>query len=115
MRQVTVFAEDEMAVGDKHAVSVAGWPLLVARLAEGYRAVLNRCSHVAAALDGGRVRRGQIQCPKHGAIFDLTDGHCIGGAYQPLRTFEVRLDGGMVVIEVPDEDPTVHDMPVPGL
>ena len=115
MRRVALFAEDTLAANAKRAVMAEGWPLLVARLPEGYRAVLNRCSHVAAALDGGRVRRGQIQCPKHGAMFDLTDGRCIGGAYQPLRTFPVTIDDGQVVVQVPDEAPTVHDLPVPGI
>ena len=110
-----MFAEDALAAGEKRAVSAEGWPLLVARTPEGYRAVLNRCSHVAAALDGGRFRRGQIQCPKHGALFDLSDGRCIGGAYQPLRTFSINVESGNVVVEVPDEAPSAEDMPVLGI
>lgn len=115
MRQITLFPVDRLAAGTSQAVDAAGWPILIARLPEGYRAVLNRCSHVAAALTEGRVRRGNIQCPKHGAMFDLGDGRCIGGAYSPLRTFTVSEAGGMVIVEVPDEDPTIDDMPVPGI
>lgn len=115
MRQIELFAADEMEDGASRAVDVAGWPVLVARLPDGYRAVLNRCSHVAAALTEGRVRRGNIQCPKHGAMFNLTDGRCVGGAYAPLRIFPIAERDGMVVVEVPDEDPTVNDLPAPGI
>lgn len=113
--KVPVFTVDHLEPGSSEAVDAAGWSVLIARLPEGYRAVINRCSHVAAALAGGRVRRGAIQCPKHGAMFDLGDGRCIGGAYQPLRTFAVSEADGMVVVDVPDGPPTVHDLPVPGL
>lgn len=115
MRRITLFPVDQLAAGAIEAVDAAGWPILVARLPEGYRAVLNRCSHVAAALTEGRVRRGNIQCPKHGAMFDLNDGRCVGGAYAPLRIFAIDESDGMVVVEVPDEDPTVDDLPVPGI
>ena len=112
---MTIFLSDHLAPGESEVVDVAGWSVLVARLPEGYRAVLNRCSHVAAALGGGRVRRGNIQCPKHGAMFNLTDGHCIGGAYLALRVFAVSEEDGTVIVEVPDRAPTVDDLPVLGI
>lgn len=113
--RVATIPTDHLSLGTCEAVDAAGWPVLIARVAEGHRAVLNRCSHVAAALDGGRVRRGNIQCPKHGAMFSLTDGGCVGGAYAPLRTFAVSEEDGRVVVEVPDVPPTADEMPVPGL
>jgi nitrite reductase/ring-hydroxylating ferredoxin subunit len=36
--------------------------------------VENRCSHREEKLTGGRIRRGQIMCPVHGARFDLRTG-----------------------------------------
>lgn len=110
--QITLFGEDRLRPNDSLAVEAAGWPLLVTRLADGYRAVLNRCSHAGSRLDGGRVRNGTILCPRHGARFSLTDGACIGGPYQPLRTFTVAVIAGQVVAEVPDERPRVDELPV---
>ncbi|WP_439534958.1 Rieske (2Fe-2S) protein [Polymorphobacter sp.] len=114
MPRVTLFAVDHLAVNASQPVSAAGWPVLVARLAEGHRAILDRCSHAAAALSGGRVRRGNIQCPLHGALFSLADGSCVGGAYRPLRTFPTGEDDGLIWVEVPDEAPSADDLPLPG-
>jgi len=115
LRRAELFAADHLQPGEMEAVDAHGWPVLVARLPDGYRAVLNRCSHVAAALDGGRIRRGAIQCPKHGAMFNLENGHCIGGAYQPLRIFPAGVADGAVFVDVPDEAPTINDLPVVGI
>ena len=113
MPRVALFASDHLAPGATTAVVAAGWPVLVARLPDGYRAVLNRCSHAAAALTAGRVRRGNIQCPLHGALFSLADGKCVGGSYRPLRVFPLGEDDGQLWVEVPDTAPGPTELPVP--
>ena len=61
--------------------------------------VHNYCSHMVHNLTGGRIRRGQIVCPVHGARFDLATGAVCGKpAILPIRTYKVReLDGKIEV------------------
>lgn len=99
--------------GMVEAIQVAGWPVVLARVDGVVRATINRCTHAAAAfVPGGRVRRGVLMCPAHGARFDMTDGRCIGGLYRALRTFPCREAEGWIEVEVPDHAPTPDEMPV---
>jgi anthranilate 1,2-dioxygenase ferredoxin subunit len=112
MIRVDLFPSDQLALGGIAAVTADGWPVLITRLPEGYRAILDRCSHGAAALSGGRVRRGNIQCPLHGALFNLADGTCVGGTYMPVRTFAIGEDAGTVWVDVPSSAPGADELPI---
>jgi hypothetical protein len=75
-------------------------------------ALNDRCTHAASRLSSGRIRRGAIMCPLHGARFDLADGRCIGGAYPAVRQFDLRVVDGMVEIAVPARPPGMDETPV---
>jgi len=43
-----------------------------------------------------------VTCPWHGSQFDLDTGQVMRGpAVAPVRTYSARLDGGVLVVEVP--------------
>lgn len=109
---VTVVAEADFPEDGKFAATLNGWHVLVARTDDGFHAYNDRCPHAASALSGGRVRRGAIMCPLHGARFDLTSGQCIGGTYPALRRFEVRVHDGQVEVALPATPPNMEDLPV---
>ncbi|WP_179046135.1 Rieske (2Fe-2S) protein [Sphingobium lactosutens] len=111
---VPLLPEGELAVGQIRAFTVNGWPVIVTRSATGLRALLNRCSHAATALEGGRVRRDFIICPLHGAQFDLATGACLSPTrYPTIRTFPLAVAGGMIAVQVPDTQPTAEELPIP--
>ena len=87
------------------AVTLNGWPIALCRSRQTVFAVLDRCSHALSDLSSGRVRRGSISCPLHGARFDLQTGRCIGAAYLPLRTFDTRVVEGRIEVAVPETPP----------
>ena len=66
-------------------------------------AIEDRCSHDDGPLCHG-VWDGEsctIACPRHGASFDLRTGRALSlPAYLPARTFPVRVDDGIVKVEV---------------
>jgi anthranilate 1,2-dioxygenase ferredoxin component len=107
-----LIAEQDFPDDGKIASKIAGWYVLVARTADGLFAVNDRCTHQAALISNGRIRRGMIMCPLHGARFDVTTGACVGGAYRDLRTFELRIANGMIEVCVPDTPPGMEDLPV---
>lgn len=91
------------------------WPVLVCREDGMIHALINRCSHAAAQLaPEGRVRRGAVMCPLHGARFKLDSGECLGGAdYKPLKIFAWREDAeGWIEVAVPDDAPGMEHLPV---
>ena len=79
---------------------------------DGLHAVNDRCTHQAALLSTGRIRRGAVMCPLHGARFNMADGRCIGGTYKDLRTFPLRVTEGTIEVCVPDAAPGMEELPV---
>lgn len=105
----------EIADRSLQAFIVNRWPVLVVRDEGKLHAIINRCTHQAASFfPDGRVRRGAIMCPLHGARFKLDDGTCMGAAgYKPLMRFDLREDAeGWIEVAVPDEAPSPMHLPV---
>jgi anthranilate 1,2-dioxygenase ferredoxin component len=107
-----LIAEKDFPEEGKLAMKIANWYVLVARTDDGLFAVNDRCTHQAALISNGRIRRGMIMCPLHGARFDVTNGTCVGGAYRNLRTFSLRIESGMIEVCIPDTPPGMEDLPV---
>ena len=107
-----VIAESDFPTEGKATVKLGGWHVLVARTDDGFHAVNDRCTHQAALISTGRVRRGAVMCPLHGARFELASGRCIGGTYRDLRTFPLRVLDGTIEVAVPDEAPGIEELPV---
>lgn len=107
-----VIAQSAFPEEGKLTTRIGGWYVLVARGDDGFHAVNDRCTHQAALLSGGRIRRGAIMCPLHGARFELATGRCIGGGYPDLRRFPLRVTADMIEVAIPDEQPGMNDLPV---
>lgn len=108
----TLMPEADFPIEGKIATRINGWYVLVAKTEAGLAAVNDRCTHQASLLSGGRIRRGTVMCPLHGARFELATGRCLGGTYKDLRTFPLRVQHGMIEVAVPLHAPTMEDLPV---
>ena len=68
-------------------------------------AIEDRCSH-----DDGPLCEGdwdedlcRVICPRHGSAFELATGKPLSlPAFEPVDTFPVRIEGGVVRVELPD-------------
>jgi nitrite reductase/ring-hydroxylating ferredoxin subunit len=96
----------------KLATAADGWHVLVVQDGDGFYAYNDVCSHQASRLSTGRVRRGSIMCPLHGARFRIENGECIGGAYPALRQFPLRIEEGMIMVELPARQPGAGEAPL---
>ena len=108
----TEIGDGQMADGQMTVHVIDGWQVLLARSDDAWVALNDRCTHAASRLSSGRIRRGAIMCPLHGARFDLAAGRCIGGAYPAVRQFALRVVDGMVEVAVPARPPGMVDTPV---
>lgn len=83
------------------AVTVGGQAILICHSEGRFFAIENRCSHAEQPLDCGRVKRGWIMCPAHGARFDLESGEPISGPTdRAVATFEVRVAGERIEVAI---------------
>ncbi len=70
------------------------------KVGEKIYAINNSCSHAGGPLCEGELDGAIIQCPLHGARFDVTSGEVKGPpAIRPQKTFPVRVDGSDILIE----------------
>ena len=104
--------EAEFPEDGKLAKELGGWSVLAVRAEDGFHVFNDRCTHQAAQLSPGRVRRGAIMCPLHGARFEVGTGRCIGGAHADLRRFDLRIADGMIEVALPAAAPGPHERPV---
>ena len=86
--------------GSLNAVKTAGGELLIAHDGERLHAVHPVCPHTGGPLALGTMKAGCIECPWHGAAFDLRDGKPTAGPTRlPLPIYKVAVEDGQVVIE----------------
>jgi 3-phenylpropionate/trans-cinnamate dioxygenase ferredoxin subunit len=67
-------------------------------------AIEDRCSHDDGPLAEGDWEPDEcvVICPRHGSRFDIRSGRALTlPAYLPVETFPVRVDEGIVRVEVP--------------
>jgi 3-phenylpropionate/trans-cinnamate dioxygenase ferredoxin component len=87
------------------AVQVANREILLVRRGESVWAVAGRCSHEDARLAEGYLEGDAVECPRHGARFDLQTGRQQTlPATRPIATYPVRLAEGAVWIGVSDAE-----------
>jgi 3-phenylpropionate/trans-cinnamate dioxygenase ferredoxin subunit len=64
-------------------------------------AIADRCSHAEASLAEGEVYDRTVECPRHGAEFDLASGEALSlPATKAVDAFPIEVSGGEVFLEV---------------
>ena len=64
-------------------------------------AIDNVCTHDEGSLDEGELIGCEVECPRHGARFDVRSGEAKQGpAFLPVDTFGVRVDGDEIQVDV---------------
>lgn len=94
---------DELPPGERKVVEHGDLEILVVNCDGELFAIEDRCSHDDGELGDGDLHsdRCAIECPRHGALFDLKSGKPLSlPAYQPVDTFQVKLDGDDITLEV---------------
>src|SRR5919202_6837004 len=103
---VPVVSADEIAEGTVQAFDVGGVEIAVAQCDGALYAFTNICSHEHAYLSEGEVDTDEcvIECPLHGARFDLATGAVRAlPATEPLPTYPVRVVDGHVEVAIGEE------------
>jgi 3-phenylpropionate/trans-cinnamate dioxygenase ferredoxin component len=99
---VDVGSAEALADSESLSADIDGLALLVVRCGSELYAVEDRCTHDGESLEGAEVESCQIICPRHGAHFCLRTGEALTPpAYEPLRTYKVRVERGRIFVESP--------------
>ncbi|MEI7559587.1 MAG: non-heme iron oxygenase ferredoxin subunit [Actinomycetes bacterium] len=100
---ITVCEVSELPPGERKTVAWEDMEILVVNCEGELLAIEDRCSHDDGDLAEGEIDtdRCAIECPRHGALFDLRSGKPLSlPAYKPVDTFAVKVDGNTITLEV---------------
>jgi len=69
----------------------------------GIYAIEDVCTHDDGPVAEGPIEGGVIECPRHGAKFDIKTGAVLCmPAVTPIRTFPARVNGQNIEIQLPE-------------
>lgn len=89
---VDVAAVTEIPPGQCKAADLDDTMIAVINVDGEFYAIDNICTHEYAELCDGMILGDEIQCPLHGAQFNIITGEVTAPpAYEPLRTYQVRV------------------------
>lgn len=98
-RFVKVAERSELPKNGRTCVDVEGRRIALFDVDGELYAVDDLCTHEEAPLSEGEVENGEIECPWHGATFNLKTGECTAPpAEESVRTYSVRVTGGAIEI-----------------
>jgi len=104
LEYITVATVAELGNGDRIIVDIAGEPLAVFNIAGQYFAIGDVCSHDDGPVAEGELRDYQIECPRHGAHFDVRTGKVLSlPAVVDIPAYPVRVVGDEIQVGLPAE------------
>jgi len=96
--------ESEIPDGEVRVFEVQGTSLAVCRVNGELHALEDLCTHDDGPLGEGDLDGYEIECPRHGARFDVRTGAvCRMPAAAPVRVFPVKVENGDVFVELEAE------------
>lgn len=98
---------EDVPVGSSLRVDIAGYRLCLINIDDTIYVLDDRCSHADFSLSEGMVDvdEKEIECPKHGAIFDVTTGQprCLPATH-PVATYDIVVADGKIYVKEDGDD-----------
>ncbi|MBK17386.1 MAG: ferredoxin [Rhodospirillaceae bacterium] len=97
-----VATTSEVSEDEPKAVSIGRMDIGIYLLDGEYYALDDICTHAYALMTDGYIEDGAIECPLHGACFDIKSGKALTApATIDLRPYEVKIEGDQILVGVP--------------
>ena len=101
MTAVAVAKAADLAPGRMIIVEAEGERIALCNVGGTFYAIQDVCTHDDGPLGEGTLRGDAIECPRHGARFDVKTGAAVRmPAIAPVRIYPVRIENGSVFVEV---------------
>ena len=103
---IAVAQTSEIPVGAFKAVQTGGKNLLVCHTPSGFHVIDDTCTHDDGPLGDGWLDGEVIECPRHGAKFDVTTGKvlCLPAAV-PVKSYPVVVEGDQIKVNMAEVIP----------
>ena len=78
--------------------------VIVFRVGDEFHCIDDVCTHDGGTLSDGEVRGCEIECPRHGAKFDIKTGAALSmPATQDTAAHDVKLEGEDVLVKLKED------------
>lgn len=92
----------EIDDGEAIQVQIGRKEIALYNIGGKYFATDDICTHAYASLADGYLEDGQIECPLHGARFDIKTGKALTApASVDLAVYQVKVEGDTILVGVP--------------
>ena len=96
-----ISAISEIPAGEAKVFKVEDISIAICNVGGKFFAVENVCTHDNGPLGEGRLIGTQIECPRHGARFDVASGAIMRQpAYGPVTTFPVQVKNEEIFVDI---------------
>ena len=96
-----VAAVSDVPVGEMRVFRVNGRSVLLANVGGVFYAIDDLCTHDGGPLGDGELMGDQVECPRHGARFDVKTGRVTAfPAGSPVGSYAVEVAGEEVRVDV---------------
>jgi 3-phenylpropionate/trans-cinnamate dioxygenase ferredoxin subunit len=101
MAFVKVGKAEDVPAGTAKVYEVGDRAIAVCNVDGTFYAIDDVCTHDEASLEQGYLSGYEIECPRHGACFDVRTGDVTAlPAVVPIDTFPVRVEGDDIELDV---------------
>ncbi len=102
---VKVAQVSEISPGEMITVDFpSGDAVLIANVEGVIHACDDICSHAYASLSEGDINGAEVECPLHGAVFNITTGEALTPpAEAPIKVYQVQVEGDDILVAPPQE------------
>jgi 3-phenylpropionate/trans-cinnamate dioxygenase ferredoxin subunit len=101
MTFVKVAKVSDLPSGEVRVVEVEDEDVALCNVNGEIYAIANLCTHDNGPLNAGHLSGDEIECPRHGARFNVRTGAVKAlPAVMPLPTFEVQVQGEDILVDV---------------
>jgi 3-phenylpropionate/trans-cinnamate dioxygenase ferredoxin subunit len=98
---VAVAKVSDVPEGRVKVVEAKGRRFALANVGGSYHAIEDLCTHDGGPLGEGTLVGDQVECPRHGARFNVKTGEAVTlPAVVPVKNFQVKVNGNDILIEL---------------
>ncbi len=98
---IMVTKTDDIEPGKVKVYEVAGKQVAICNVDGTFYAIDDVCTHDGGPLDQGELLGDQIECPRHGALFNVKTGKALTlPAVAPVKSYPVQVEGDDIKVEV---------------
>ena len=91
----------DIEAGTIISVRVQNEEIAICNVDGEFFAIADICTHDGGSLDQGELEGDIVECPRHGAQFNVRTGEVVGPpAVDPVDTYELQVQGDDIMVAV---------------